>query len=127
MNKSGVMRLYLCMALCAGSALAGGKHELPLQQAPSAEAARLNPYSGQWQAARAGQKLYRRECSACHGSEAQGAPRGPALISPALSHALPGTIFWVLRNGSLRAGMPSFSHLPEAQRWQIITYLKTLH
>jgi len=32
----------------------------------------------------------------------------------------------VLRNGSLRHGMPSFAHLPEQQRWQIVTYLKSL-
>ena len=40
--------------------------------------------------------------------------------------ASPGALFWVLRNGSLKRGMLSFAHLPEAQRWQIITYLKTL-
>lgn len=126
MIKSGAIPFCLFMAFCAAPALARGKHERPLQQAPSAESARSNPYDGQRQAAKAGQKLYRRECSACHGLEAQGAQRGPALVSPALSHAPPGAIFWVLRNGSMRAGMPSFSHLPEAQRWQIITYLKTL-
>jgi mono/diheme cytochrome c family protein len=40
--------------------------------------------------------------------------------------APPGAIFWVLRNGALWRGMPSFSHLPEQQRWQIVTYLKSL-
>ncbi len=125
MSKSGVSSLCLLLALCAGSALAGGRRR-PLQRAPSHEAARPNPYDGQQPAAQAGQKVYLRECSGCHGSEAQGARRGPALASPALSHAPPGAIFWVLRNGSLRTGMPSFSHLPEAQRWQIVTYLKTI-
>jgi hypothetical protein len=38
--------------------------------------------------------------------------------------ASPGTLFWVLRNGSLRRGMPSFAHLPEPARWQIITFLQ---
>jgi mono/diheme cytochrome c family protein len=50
----------------------------------------------------------------------------PALVSPAVRSAPAGVIFWLLRNGSLRRGMPSFSHLPEQQRWQIVTYLKTL-
>jgi mono/diheme cytochrome c family protein len=126
MNKSSVIPLCVLLALHAGSASAGGNHKRPLQQAPGAEAARANPYDGQLQAARAGQKVYRRECSGCHGPEAQGAQRGPALAAPSLAQAPPGAIFWVLRNGSLRAGMPSFSHLPEAQRWQIVTYLKTL-
>ena len=126
MNKSSVIPLCFLLSLYASSAFAGGNHKRPLQQAPPEEATRPNPYDGQQQAAKAGQKLYRRECSGCHGSEAQGARRGPALVSPTLSEARPGTIFWVLRNGSLGAGMPSFSHLPEAQRWQIVTYLKTL-
>lgn len=37
-----------------------------------------------------------------------------------------GALFWVLRNGSLRNGMPPFSHLPPQQRWQIVSYLKSL-
>jgi hypothetical protein len=27
---------------------------------------------------------------------------------------------------SLRRGMPSFAHLPESQRWQIITFLREM-
>lgn len=97
-----------------------------LQQAPPMKAAQRNPYQGQVRAARAGQKLFEKECGACHGSSAQGSRRAPALASPAIRKASPGQIFWILRNGSLWNGMPSFSSLPEQQRWQIITYLKTL-
>ena len=126
MNRFCALPLCLCVALCAGPALARGNFKRPLQQATRAEAERSNPYEGQPPAARAGQKLYQRECAGCHGSAAQGARRGPALASPALAQAPPGAIFQVLRHGSLRAGMPSFSHLPEAQRWQIVAYLKSL-
>jgi hypothetical protein len=35
-------------------------------------------------------------------------------------------MFWVLENGSLHHGMPSFAHLPAPERWQIITYLQGL-
>ena len=35
-----------------------------------------------------------------------------------------GALFWALRNGSLNKGMPSFAHLPNPQRWQIITFLR---
>jgi len=105
--------------------LAADRTPLP-QQAPAKEAARANPYEGQDPAARAGYKLFRKECAACHGFSAQGGKRAPALSSPAIGQASAGEIFWVLRNGSLKSGMPSFSHLPEQQRWQIVTYLKTL-
>jgi len=34
---------------------------------------------------------------------------------------------WVLKNGSIYQGMPSFAHLPEPQRWEIITFLRSLN
>lgn len=48
------------------------------------------------------------------------------LRSSEVRSANPAALLWVLRNGSLRRGMPSFAHLSEARRWQIITYLKSL-
>jgi len=41
--------------------------------------------------------------------------------------ATPGEIFWVITNGVVRRGMPSWSRLPEIQRWQIVTYLESLN
>jgi hypothetical protein len=41
--------------------------------------------------------------------------------------ATPGTIFWILTNGVVRRGMPVWSRLPEQQRWQIVSYLKSLN
>jgi mono/diheme cytochrome c family protein len=105
----------LCLALAVS-----------LLRAPPKDAGRLNPYEGHDAARRAGQKLYQRECAGCHGRDAHGSRRAPALASPMVRQAPPGAIFWLLRNGSLRHGMPSFSHLPEQQRWQIVTYLKTI-
>jgi mono/diheme cytochrome c family protein len=119
------MNFYLIFLLTSAFMLAGDRKPL-LQQAPPKEAVRANPYNGQDQAARAGNKVFHKECSDCHGSSGQGGKRAPALASPAIQQASAGQIFWVLRNGSLIRGMPSFSHLPEQQRWQIITYLKTL-
>ena len=112
--------------LCSGFLLASGARMLPLQQAPPKEAARINPYEGQEAAREAGKKLYNRECAACHGQEAQGGGWTPALASQSVRQATPGAIFWLLRNGALWQGMPSFSHLPEQRRWQIVTYLKSL-
>jgi hypothetical protein len=39
----------------------------------------------------------------------------------------PGTLFWILTNGVVRRGTPVWSKLPEAQRWQIVSYLKSLY
>ena len=40
--------------------------------------------------------------------------------------ATDGDLEWFLRQGDLGHGMPSWSSLPEAQRWQLITYLRSL-
>ncbi len=95
-----------------------------LQQAPPSAAGLENPLGNDSRARRAGAKLYQRECAACHGRQREGIGKAPPLGAPAVSGAPAGALFWVLRNGSLRPGMPSFAHLPEAQRWQIIAYLR---
>lgn len=96
-----------------------------LEHAPAHAAAKTNPYAGDEIAARAGRKLYERECASCHGKAAEGIGKRPPLNSREVAEAPAGAIEWVLRKGSGH-GMPSFSHLPEAQRWQVVTYLKTL-
>ncbi|HEX8985221.1 MAG TPA: cytochrome c [Bryobacteraceae bacterium] len=95
-----------------------------LEQAPAAASNTRNPFESDERARRAGEKLYRRECASCHGLTREGIGKAPPLNAFTLSGASAGAVFWVLRNGSLQRGMPSFAHLPEAQRWQIITYLR---
>ena len=114
----------LCLFVAAGivGAAAGGSL---IQQAAARAAERRNPFEGNGQARRAGAKLYDRECAACHGLAREGRGNVPALNQPEVYTATPGALFWVLRNGSLHRGMPSFAHLPEAQRWQIITFLQS--
>jgi len=92
---------------------------------PAQASAISNPYESSDAAARAGAKLFVRECSSCHGEKHL--TNAPRLDSRILRSASPGVLFWILRNGSLYRGMPSFAHLPEAQRWQIIAYLKSAY
>jgi mono/diheme cytochrome c family protein len=88
-----------------------------VQQAPPSTAALHNPYEHQPLAEKSGAKLFRRECSSCHGAGGVGGlGKAPPLNRRDIQSAAPGALFWVLRNGSLRLGMPSFAHLPEAQR-----------
>lgn len=95
-----------------------------IQQAPPSQPQMENPFEREDTARQAGAKLYARECAACHGARREGIGKAPPLARTGVYGAAPGALFWVLRNGSLRHGMPSFAHLPEAQRWQIITFLK---
>ncbi len=95
-----------------------------LSRVPQTAASLPNPFENNQRAERAGAKLYVRECAACHGLAREGHGRVPRLNRPGVREAAPGELFWVLRNGSLRNGMPSFAHLPESQRWQIVAFLR---
>jgi mono/diheme cytochrome c family protein len=74
----------------------------------------------------AGAKLFHQNCAACHGGEAMGRDKRPNLHSDRIRAATPGELEWLLTNGSLKNGMPSWSRLPEPQRWQLVAYLKSL-
>ena len=106
-----------CMAAADGSWL---KH------VPAADRARPNPYEGQADAIAAGGKLFADHCSPCHGDDALGRGKRPSLRSDRVQQATPGELAWLLRNGNLAKGMPSWSALPEASRWQVIAYVKSL-
>jgi mono/diheme cytochrome c family protein len=88
---------------------------------------RVNPFAESPDAVAAGRKLFLRHCAECHGDGGGGGHRGPSLDSRRMRQASPGALFWFLTNGRLAAGMPEWSRLPAARRWQIVTYLQTHH
>ena len=93
---------------------------------PEKDRARINPYAANEEARKAGEKLFMQHCAECHGKNAEGEHGRPALVSARVRHSTDGELQWLLRNGSLRNGMPSWSSLPEQQRWQLVTYLREL-
>jgi mono/diheme cytochrome c family protein len=117
-----VLQILICVAGMAFAAQSGSL----VQSAPAGAAAKRNPFEGDEQARRAGAKLYARECASCHGRNREGGTHAPPLNGRNMQKSAPGAVYWVLRNGSLRRGMPSFAHMPEAQRWQIVTFLRGL-
>ena len=88
--------------------------------------ARRNPLETAPDAIAAGKKLFERHCAECHGIAAEGGRKAPNLRDEEVRRATPGTLFWILTNGVVRRGMPVWSKLPEPERWQIITFLKSL-
>ena len=97
------------------------------QQSPPQQASKPNPMAGDSRAQKAGAKLFERECAACHGAGADGLGKAPSLRQPGVSQAPPGALYWILENGAIYHGMPSFAHLPEPERWQIVTFLQSLN
>jgi len=94
--------------------------------APLSAASLENPYRGQAPAAQAGGQLYATYCAACHGHSAEGSGSIPALAHGRVQNVADGEVFWFITRGSLSGAMPSWASLPEQQRWQLVTYLKTL-
>jgi mono/diheme cytochrome c family protein len=97
-----------------------------LTHVPEKERSRPNPYAEDQEAVQAGAKMFRQHCASCHGKDAEGKGKKPTLRSERVEAATPGEIQWLLKNGSLVAGMPSWSRLPEEQSWQLVAYVKSL-
>jgi len=97
-----------------------------LEKAPKKAVNRHNPMESDPDAVAAGANLFDQHCAECHGEMAEGARKGPSLRADPVQQATPGTLFWILTNGVVRRGMPVWSKLPEPQRWQLVSYLKSL-
>jgi cytochrome c553 len=101
-------------------------HFAQLAKVPEKARLRHNPLESDPDAMAAGRKLFEQHCAECHGNTAEGGKKAPSLRAEEVQQATPGTLFWILTNGVVRRGMPVWSKLPEPQRWQIVTYLKSL-
>lgn len=95
---------------------------------PAEAAARENPLALKPDLAAGGKKLFVRNCVECHGREGGGmkSKHSADLQLPVVQQQSDGTIFWKIMNGNAKRGMPSFSKIPELQRWQIVLYIRTL-
>lgn len=97
-----------------------------LERAPEKARVRCNPLEKDPEAVAAGRNLFDQHCSSCHGDSAGGSKKAPSLRAPEVQDATPGTLFWLLTNGVVRKGMPVWSRLPEPQRWQLVSFIKSL-
>ena len=136
--KGTAAALFLCALLLAeseGLSQSSGadgvvKHKdyfyAEIAKAPEKARVRLNPLEADRDAIAAGGNLFLQHCAECHGDSADGGRKGPSLRVQEIQGATPGAIFWLLTNGVVRRGMPVWSKLPEPQRWQLVTYIKSL-
>ncbi|HLK21869.1 MAG TPA: cytochrome c [Bryobacteraceae bacterium] len=100
--------------------------DVVLARVPEKARGKANPYQNDAEAVLGGKKLFEQHCAECHGATGGGGNRGPSLLPDEKIHATPGETFWILTNGVVRRGMPSWSKLPEQQRWQIVAFLSSL-
>ncbi|HEV2116691.1 MAG TPA: c-type cytochrome [Terriglobales bacterium] len=96
-------------------------------EAPPDASTKPNPEAKNPDAAATGHKLYMRTCVGCHEEDGSGKDTGAAnLRSPEVQAQSDGALFWKISNGNSEAGMPSFASLPETDRWDVVTFLRTL-
>jgi len=97
-----------------------------LDKAPEKYRGKTNPLAADPDATIAGGVLFAEHCEECHGKEGIGGKKAPSLRSEEVQRATPGAIFWILSNGVVRKKMPVWSKLPEPERWQLVSYIKSL-
>lgn len=121
----------ICLILVAGSlSLHAQSKPWPV---PSTYEHLRNPLPVNAAEIREGARLYKTNCSACHGNNGKGDgpaaaslhPRPADHTSAAVQSETDGSLFYKLSEG--RTPMPGFkSSLNPTQRWQLIEYIRTL-
>jgi glucose/arabinose dehydrogenase/mono/diheme cytochrome c family protein len=92
--------------------------------APDSARHLTNPYEGQQVAQLTGKKLYAGRCASCHGGHGEGSGNVPTLEGK-LDSVTAGELFWFITTGDAKNGMPAWAVLPEQQRWQIVSYIRS--
>jgi mono/diheme cytochrome c family protein len=97
-----------------------------LGKVPEKSRAKQNPLSKDPDARAAGEILFEQHCEECHGAHGVGGKKAPSLRVAEVQEASEGSLFYILSNGIVRKRMPVWSKLPEPQRWQLVSYIKSL-
>ena len=128
MRRMGIVNVALLWALLAAVGQNPSYQPDP-DWRPSEEAAsKANPLARRPQAVAGGKKLFVRNCAECHNQDGSGLlKKHSADFQLAIVQGQSdGTLFWKITNGNPDHGMPSFSKLPELERWQLVLFLRTL-
>lgn len=123
--------LALTLALCAMFTPPAHAQNLtyiqdPKWQAPPEASAKVNPLANKPQLAAGGKKIFLRDCAQCHRPDGTGLPPAANLTLPLVQQQSDGALFWKITQGNTGKKMPSFSGTPDAQRWQVVLFLRTL-
>jgi mono/diheme cytochrome c family protein len=98
-----------------------------MSEVPARDQQKTNPFRDHPEAIEAGRLLFADHCAQCHGDNAGGKGKRPSLRTERIqSQASEGAVHWLLFNGNVRHGMPSWSRLPDQQLWQLVTFVRSL-
>lgn len=101
--------------------------------APEDAASLVNPFPNGPSTIAAGKRLYENRCADCHGKKGNGKgsaaadldPKPVSFYDPNVGQQTDGALFWKITVG--RRPMPAYRNkLSEEERWQVVSYLRTL-
>jgi mono/diheme cytochrome c family protein len=122
-------RAWLIGALALSAVVGAFAQERPAiarrWQAPRTAADRRTPLADDPGILAGGRKLFQERCASCHADDGRGG-RGVDLTDARTRAQTDGELFWKVTSGSARRGMPTFSFLSEAQRWQLVIAIRHL-
>ncbi|MBI3462215.1 MAG: cytochrome c [Planctomycetes bacterium] len=102
-------------------------------KAPARAARKKNPMPADAKSIARGEKVYVKECLACHGNTGKGdGPKAKEiekhpgnLADPKMWNQTDGTLFWKTTEG--RKPMPTYTKLlSDEERWDVVNYMRTL-
>lgn len=123
------MKWKLSALLLSGALIAAQNVDYrpdPNWRSPTEAAEKANPLAAKPHLTAGGKKLFAHNCAECHGHSGEGLKKAADLQLPIVQDQTDGALFWKITNGNPDRGMPSWSKLPELQRWQLVLYLRTL-
>lgn len=115
----------LLLILSASSSLLAQNQNSSFHNAPATAEQMKNPVAGQEKAVLDGKKVYGANCAMCHGANGQGVANVPPLVGGTVKNASDGALFWYITKGDIANGMPSWAKMPEEQRWEVISFIKS--
>jgi len=129
MSRLRIVQLTLALSLLTSAVGQNPSYRPDPDWRPSDDAAgKTNPLAHKSQATAGGKKLFLRNCAECHNKDGSGILKKHSadLQLAVVQEQSDGVLFWKITNGNPDRGMPSFSKLPQLERWQLVLFLRTL-
>ena len=132
LSTSPIVILATAAAFIGHAGIARAENPAPWV-APAAASAKKNPVAGKPEAIAAGKQIFTTTCVPCHGPAGHGdgtaavalKPKPANFTSGVIANESDGGLFWKLSEGR-GAMVPFKSTLSEAQRWELVAYIRTL-
>jgi mono/diheme cytochrome c family protein len=125
-KNSGLLLLALAVFTCLALAQETSQKHDPSWVAPPDAATKKNPFAGKPEAIAAGKKLFMRHCAECHNEDGTGLQDASNLQAPEVQKQSDGELFWKITNGNVKKGMPPATRLSDDERWDVVSFLRTL-